>query len=76
MHSVKFLKDRNFLCHFLCLQQRDTMQDNLIKLQQKMAELEAVLEQHGSQTSNRSPAIIADSYAPEDLEQNMSEKGL
>lgn len=55
------------------------MQDNLIKLQQKMAELEAVLEQHGSQPSNRSPSLIADSCASEDLlnpEQNTSERGL
>lgn len=55
------------------------MQDNLVKLQQEMAELEAVLEQHGSQPSNSSPSIIADSCASQDLlnlEQNMSEKGL
>lgn len=55
------------------------MQDNLIKLQQEMAELEAVLEQHESQPSNSSPALITDSYAPEDLfnlGQNTSEKGL
>lgn len=54
------------------------MQDNLIKLQQEMAELEAVLEQHGSQP-NTSPPLIADSCAPEELlnpEQNTSEKGL
>ncbi|XP_025773453.1 breast cancer type 1 susceptibility protein isoform X3 [Puma concolor] len=63
----------------LTTQQRDTMQDNLIKLQQEMAELEAVLEQHESQPSNSSPALITDSYAPEDLfhpEQNTSEKVL
>lgn len=63
----------------LTTQQKDTMQDNLIKLQQEMAELEAVLEQHGSQTSNSSPSIIADSCASEDLlnpEQNMSEKAV
>uniref|UniRef100_A0ABI7WXE6 RING-type E3 ubiquitin transferase BRCA1 n=1 Tax=Felis catus TaxID=9685 RepID=A0ABI7WXE6_FELCA len=63
----------------LTTQQRDTMQDNLIKLQQEMAELEAVLEQHESQPSNSSPALIRDSYAPEDLfnpEQNTSEKVL
>ncbi|XP_047615155.1 breast cancer type 1 susceptibility protein isoform X5 [Phacochoerus africanus] len=61
----------------LTTQQRDTMQDNLLKLQQEMAELEAVLEQHGSQPSHRSPSLIADSCAPEDLlnpEQNTSEK--
>ncbi|XP_046532675.1 breast cancer type 1 susceptibility protein isoform X1 [Equus quagga] len=63
----------------LTTQQRDTMQDNLIKLQQKMAELEAVLEQHGSQPSNRSPSLIADSCASEDLlnpEQNTSERAV
>nr|XP_017511774.2 LOW QUALITY PROTEIN: breast cancer type 1 susceptibility protein [Manis javanica] len=63
----------------LTTQQRDTMQDNLIKLQQEMAELEAVLEQHSSQPSNSPPFLIADSCAPEDqlnLEQNTSEKVL
>ncbi|XP_047562027.1 breast cancer type 1 susceptibility protein isoform X2 [Lutra lutra] len=63
----------------LTTQQRDTMQDNLIKLQQEMAELEAVLEQHGSQTSRSSPSLMADSCAPEDLlnpEQNTSEKAV
>ncbi|XP_006924625.1 breast cancer type 1 susceptibility protein isoform X1 [Pteropus alecto] len=62
----------------LTTQQRDTMQDNLIKLQQEMAELEAVLEQHGSQP-NMSPPLIADSCAPEELlnpEQNTSEKAV
>lgn len=55
------------------------MQDNLLKIQQEMAELEAVLEQHGSQPSHGSPSLIADSCASEDLlnlEQNTSEKGL
>ncbi|XP_063485130.1 breast cancer type 1 susceptibility protein isoform X12 [Symphalangus syndactylus] len=59
--------------------QRDTMQDNLIKLQQEMAELEAVLEQHGSQPSHSYPPIISDSSALEDLqnpEQSTSEKVL
>ncbi|KAI5928881.1 Breast cancer type 1 susceptibility protein [Manis javanica] len=63
----------------LTTQQRDTMQDNLIKLQQEMAELEAVLEQHSSQPSNSPPFLIADSCAPEDqlnLEQNTSEKAV
>ncbi|XP_072636776.1 breast cancer type 1 susceptibility protein isoform X3 [Canis lupus baileyi] len=63
----------------LTTQQRDTMQDNLIKLQQEMAELEAVLEQHESQPSNSSPSLIADSCSPEDLlnpEQNASERVL
>ncbi|KAG8512859.1 Breast cancer type 1 susceptibility protein [Galemys pyrenaicus] len=63
----------------LTTQQRDTMQDNLIKLQQEMAELEAVLEQHGSQPSNSSPSLIAESCAPEDLlnqEQNTAEKAV
>nr|XP_012299293.1 breast cancer type 1 susceptibility protein isoform X6 [Aotus nancymaae] len=61
----------------LTTQQRDTMQDNLIKLQQEMAELEAVLEQDGSQPSHSSPSIITDSSALEDLrnpEQSTSEK--
>ncbi|XP_063485157.1 breast cancer type 1 susceptibility protein isoform X30 [Symphalangus syndactylus] len=63
----------------LTTQQRDTMQDNLIKLQQEMAELEAVLEQHGSQPSHSYPPIISDSSALEDLqnpEQSTSEKVL
>ncbi|XP_057173864.1 breast cancer type 1 susceptibility protein isoform X1 [Ursus arctos] len=63
----------------LTTQQRDTMQDNLIKLQQEMAELEAVLEQHGSQPSRSSPSLLAGSGAPEDLlnpEQNTSEKAI
>ncbi|XP_010967242.1 breast cancer type 1 susceptibility protein isoform X4 [Camelus ferus] len=63
----------------LTTQQRDTMQDNLIKLQQEMAELEAVLEQHGSQPSRSSPSLVADSCAPKDLlnpEQNTSEKAV
>ncbi|XP_027480372.1 breast cancer type 1 susceptibility protein isoform X6 [Zalophus californianus] len=63
----------------LTTQQRDTMQDNLIKLQQEMAELEAVLEQHGSQPSHSSPSLIADSCAPEELlnlEQNTSERAV
>ncbi|XP_029068347.1 breast cancer type 1 susceptibility protein isoform X10 [Monodon monoceros] len=63
----------------LTTQQRDTMQDNLLKIQQEMAELEAVLEQHGSHSSHSSPSLIADSCASEDLlnlEQNTSEKVL
>ncbi|XP_061031815.1 breast cancer type 1 susceptibility protein isoform X46 [Eubalaena glacialis] len=59
--------------------QRDTMQDNLLKIQQEMAELEAVLEQHGSQPSHSSPSLIADSCAREDLlnlEQNTSERAV
>ncbi|XP_032471310.1 breast cancer type 1 susceptibility protein isoform X7 [Phocoena sinus] len=63
----------------LTTQQRDTMQDNLLKIQQEMAELEAVLEQHGSQPSHSSPSLIADSCASEDLlnlEQNTSEKAV
>ncbi|XP_053424885.1 breast cancer type 1 susceptibility protein [Nycticebus coucang] len=62
----------------LTTQQRDTMQDNLIKLQQEMAKLEAVLEQHGSQPSDSSPSLIADSYDPEDLLnlENTSEKAV
>ncbi|XP_014446214.1 breast cancer type 1 susceptibility protein isoform X3 [Tupaia chinensis] len=65
----------------LTTQQRDTMQDNLIKLKQEMAELEAVLEQQGSQASNSSLSLVADSCDsdPEDLlnpEQNTSPKEL
>ncbi|XP_068385840.1 breast cancer type 1 susceptibility protein isoform X2 [Eschrichtius robustus] len=63
----------------LTTQQRDTMQDNLLKIQQEMAELEAVLEQHGSQPSHSSPSLVADSCAPEDLlnlERNTSERVL
>ncbi|XP_007955915.1 breast cancer type 1 susceptibility protein [Orycteropus afer afer] len=62
----------------LTTQQRDTMQDNLIKLQQEMAELEAVLDEHGSQPSDSPPCLIVGSHAPEDLlnpEHNTSEKG-
>ncbi|XP_043820294.1 breast cancer type 1 susceptibility protein [Dromiciops gliroides] len=62
----------------LTTQQRDTMQDNLKKLQQEMAVLEAVLEQHGSQTSN-SPASQESGLCPSpeqpDLKQTKSEKG-
>ncbi|XP_036125464.1 breast cancer type 1 susceptibility protein isoform X9 [Molossus molossus] len=61
----------------LTTQQRDTMQDNLIKIKQEMDQLEAVLEQQGSQPSNKSPSLIADSCASEDVlnpEQNTSEK--
>ncbi|XP_006901791.1 PREDICTED: LOW QUALITY PROTEIN: breast cancer type 1 susceptibility protein homolog [Elephantulus edwardii] len=63
----------SFQSDILTTQQRDTMQDNLIKLKQEMAELEAVLEQHGSQTPHSSP-----SRTPADLlnlQQNASEKG-
>ncbi|XP_021571899.1 breast cancer type 1 susceptibility protein, partial [Carlito syrichta] len=63
----------------LTTQQRDTMQINLVQLQQEMAKLEAVLEQHGSQPSNSSPSLIADSCASEDLlnlEQNIPEKAV
>ncbi|XP_055263927.1 breast cancer type 1 susceptibility protein isoform X1 [Moschus berezovskii] len=61
----------------LTTQQRDTMQDNLLKLQQEMAELEAVLEQHGSQPSHSSASLTADSCGPEhllNLEQDTSER--
>ncbi|KAM5272935.1 breast cancer type 1 susceptibility protein [Ctenodactylus gundi] len=60
----------------LTTQQRDTMQDNLIKLQQEMAQLEAVLEQHGSQSVDNS-SLVADSCAHEhllDLERSISRK--
>uniref|UniRef100_A0A8C8RCQ3 RING-type E3 ubiquitin transferase n=1 Tax=Pelusios castaneus TaxID=367368 RepID=A0A8C8RCQ3_9SAUR len=40
----------------LTTQQREAMQNNLKKLQQEMAILEAVLEQHGSQGSEFSPS--------------------
>ncbi|KAK7802204.1 hypothetical protein U0070_008744 [Myodes glareolus] len=59
----------------LTTQQRATMTDNLIKLQQEMAHLEAVLEQQGNQPSDHSPSLIADPLSPEDPpnpEQNMS----
>ncbi|XP_031209934.1 breast cancer type 1 susceptibility protein [Mastomys coucha] len=59
----------------LTTQQRATMKDNLIKLQQEMAHLEAVLEQHGNQPSGHSPSLLPDPCALEDLpdlEQNMS----
>ncbi|KAF6092503.1 BRCA1 DNA repair associated [Phyllostomus discolor] len=62
----------------LTTQQRDTMQDNLMKIKQEMDHLEAVLEQD-SQTCHRSPVLIADSCASEDLlnlERNTSEKVL
>ncbi|XP_066220163.1 breast cancer type 1 susceptibility protein [Saccopteryx leptura] len=63
----------------LSTQQRDTMQDNLIKIKQEMDQLKAVLEEQGSQPSNKSPSLIADSCASEDLlnlEQNTSEEVL
>lgn len=55
------------------------MKDNLIKLQQEMAHLEAVLEQHGDPPSGHSPSLLADPRALEDMpdrEQNMSETGV
>ncbi|XP_021095839.1 breast cancer type 1 susceptibility protein isoform X2 [Heterocephalus glaber] len=56
-------------CHSvtLVLQQKDTIQDNLLRLQQEMAQLEAVLERHGSQCSNSSTSIVPDSCPAEDL---------
>ncbi|CAI9163454.1 unnamed protein product [Rangifer tarandus platyrhynchus] len=63
----------------LTTQQRDTMQDNLLKLQQEMAELEAVLERHGSQPSHSSASLTDDSRGPEHLlnpEQNTSERAI
>nr|AAB17114.1 breast/ovarian cancer susceptibility homolog [Mus musculus] len=59
----------------LTTQQRATMKYNLIKLQQEMAHLEAVLEQRGNQPSGHSPSLLADPCALEDLpdlEPNMS----
>ncbi|XP_007643355.1 breast cancer type 1 susceptibility protein isoform X2 [Cricetulus griseus] len=59
----------------LTTQQRATMKDNLIKLQQEMAHLEAVLEQQGDQPSVHSSSLTAEPCAPEDLpnaEQNLS----
>ncbi|XP_021067239.1 breast cancer type 1 susceptibility protein isoform X2 [Mus pahari] len=59
----------------LTTQQRATMKNNLIKLQQEMAHLEAVLEQRGNQPSGHSPSLLADPCVLEDLpdpEQNMS----
>ncbi|XP_068923684.1 breast cancer type 1 susceptibility protein isoform X3 [Petaurus breviceps papuanus] len=68
----------SFQSDILTTQQRDTMQDNLKKLQQEMAVLEAVLEQHSSQTSNR-PASQESGLCPStdqpDLKQTKSEKG-
>ncbi|KAM4032391.1 breast cancer type 1 susceptibility protein isoform 2-T2 [Anomaloglossus baeobatrachus] len=48
-------------CEILNTQQRDAMQNNLKKLQREMAALEAVLEQHGSQSpaSGREQASTA-----------------
>lgn len=62
----------------LTTQQKDTMQHNLIKLRKEMAQLEAVLEQHGNQPS-RCSSPIADPCAPEDLlnpEQDTSDKAI
>ncbi|XP_074117765.1 breast cancer type 1 susceptibility protein isoform X2 [Sminthopsis crassicaudata] len=62
----------------LTTQQRDTMQDNLKKLQQEMAVLEAVLEQHGSQTSNSSvsqESRLCPSMDHPYLKQTSTEKG-
>ncbi|XP_072502704.1 breast cancer type 1 susceptibility protein [Notamacropus eugenii] len=68
----------SFQSDILTTQQRDTMQDNLKKLQQEMAVLEAVLEQHGSQTSHR-PASQESGLCPSmdqpDLKQTKSKKG-
>ncbi|XP_073418734.1 breast cancer type 1 susceptibility protein [Dendrobates tinctorius] len=49
-------------CEVLNTQQRDAMQNNLEKLQREMAALEAVLEQHGSQspTSGKERASTAE----------------
>ena len=55
------------------------MKYNLIKLQQEMAHLEAVLEQRGNQPSGHSPSLLADPRALEDLpdlEPNMSGAGV
>ncbi|XP_013374684.1 PREDICTED: breast cancer type 1 susceptibility protein isoform X2 [Chinchilla lanigera] len=51
----------------LTTQQRDTIQDNLLKLQQEMAHLEAVLERHGSPHSGTSASIVLDSCPLEEL---------
>ncbi|XP_040851683.1 breast cancer type 1 susceptibility protein homolog [Ochotona curzoniae] len=64
----------------LTTQQRDAIQDNLLKLQQEMALLEAVLEQHGSQSPHTSPSLLAlESCASEGqlhLQQNTSGKAI
>ncbi|XP_036889396.1 LOW QUALITY PROTEIN: breast cancer type 1 susceptibility protein [Sturnira hondurensis] len=63
----------------LTTQQRDTMQDNLMKIKQEMDQLEAVLEQQECQPPNRPPFLRADACASEDLlnlERNTSEKVL
>ncbi|EPQ13607.1 Breast cancer type 1 susceptibility protein like protein [Myotis brandtii] len=44
----------------LTTQQRDTMQDNLIKIKQEIDQVEAVLEQQGSQPSDRSPSCASE----------------
>ncbi|XP_053517350.1 LOW QUALITY PROTEIN: breast cancer type 1 susceptibility protein [Artibeus jamaicensis] len=63
----------------LTTQQRDTMQDNLMKIKQEMDQLEAVLEQQESQPPDKPPFLRAGSCASEDLlnlERNTSEKVL
>ncbi|XP_036613923.1 breast cancer type 1 susceptibility protein [Trichosurus vulpecula] len=68
----------SFQSDILTTQQRDTMQDNLKKLQQEMAVLEAALEQHGSQTSNRptsQESELCPSMDQPDLKWTKSEKG-
>ncbi|XP_036307090.1 breast cancer type 1 susceptibility protein isoform X2 [Pipistrellus kuhlii] len=63
----------------LTTQQRDTMQDNLIKIKQEMDQLKAVLGQQGSQPPDKSPSLTFYSCASEDLlnpGQNASEKVL
>ncbi|XP_044530105.1 breast cancer type 1 susceptibility protein [Gracilinanus agilis] len=68
----------SFQSDILTTQQRDTMQDNLKKLQQEMAVLEAVLEQHGSQVASNSdsqdPGPCPSMDQP-DLKQTNSERG-
>ncbi|NP_001029141.1 breast cancer type 1 susceptibility protein [Monodelphis domestica] len=68
----------SFQSDILTTQQRDTMQDNLKKLQQEMAVLEAVLEQHSSQVTNNSssqePGLCPSMDQP-DLKQTNSERG-
>ncbi|XP_074079898.1 breast cancer type 1 susceptibility protein isoform X2 [Macrotis lagotis] len=69
----------SFQSDILTTQQRDTMQDNLKKLQQEMAVLEAVLEQHGGQTPDN-PAFQESGFYPSldqpDLKHIRSENGV
>ncbi|XP_077108151.1 breast cancer type 1 susceptibility protein isoform X1 [Ranitomeya variabilis] len=64
-------------CEVLNTQQRDAMQNNLEKLQREMAALEAVLEQHGSQspTSGREHSSTAEhvTIRPQEAQQKQAD---